>query len=217
MRLLKIVLGTCLLLKIALISFGTEKETAFRVSAFGGKSDGITLNSAAIQKAIDAASAHGGRTVTFEKGIYLSGSIELKSNVQLYLEKGAILLGSTNPLDYHELKRWKALILADGQTNIGISDIVATNTGNPLFIKLGHRNVNGQVGKLRNVHIRNIKVEVPSERPDKNYIQRGPDLPFFHNPFPVVISGIPGYAVENVVIENMEIICPGGAYKGYAY
>jgi len=101
--------------------------------------------------------------------------------------------------------------------NIDISGIVAKNTGNALFIRLGYRNREGVVGKIRNVRIRNIKVEVPKERPDKDYILQGPALPFFHNTIPASITGIPGYAVENVVIENMEIIYPGNANKGYAY
>lgn len=42
-------------------------------------------------------------------------------------------------------------------------------------------------------------------------------MPFFHNTIPASITGIPGHAVENVLIESLEIIYPGGANKGYAY
>jgi hypothetical protein len=111
-----------------------------------------------------------------------------------------------------------ALESVDGGTleNIEISDIIAKNTGNALFIRLGHRNQDGPVGKLRNIHIRNLKVEVPAGTPDKDYILRGPALPFFHNTIPASITGIPDAQVENVVIENMQITYPGNAQKGYA-
>lgn len=101
--------------------------------------------------------------------------------------------------------------------DVVIEDIQATNTGNAIFIRLGHRNESGPVGTLRDVTIRNVKVQVPFARPDLNYDLRGPDLPFFHNPFPSSITGIPGHLVQNIVLENIEITFPGRANKGMAY
>jgi hypothetical protein len=46
---------------------------------------------------------------------------------------------------------------------------------------------------------------VPFGRPDNNYDLRGPEVDFFHNPFPSSIVGLEGYAIENVVLENIEI------------
>ena len=60
-------------------------------------------------------------------------------------------------------------------------------------------------------------MEVPFGRPDLNYDMRGPALPFFHNPIPASITGIPGAKVENVVIENINIVYPGRSSKGMAY
>ena len=60
----------------------------FDVKAFGATGDGKTLDTAAINKAIDAAAAAGGGTVLFPAGNYLSYSIHLKSNVTLHLESG---------------------------------------------------------------------------------------------------------------------------------
>ena len=54
---------------------------------------------AAVQKAIDAASAAGGGCVILEKGVYPSGTIYLKSHVELHLEEGAVLLGGAHPDD----------------------------------------------------------------------------------------------------------------------
>jgi hypothetical protein len=72
----------------------------YNASLFGVKSNGTTLNTTSIQKAIDYISANGGGTLQFYVGRYLTGSIFLKSNVTINLNEGAILLGSTNPYDY---------------------------------------------------------------------------------------------------------------------
>jgi hypothetical protein len=101
--------------------------------------------------------------------------------------------------------------------NIDIADIYARNTGNAIFIRLGHRNVDGEVGAAKNIRIKNVKAHVPFERPDVTYDLRGPALPFFHNPIPASITGIPGYRVENVTLEDIEITYPGRANKGMAY
>ncbi|MCS6991667.1 MAG: glycosyl hydrolase family 28 protein [Chitinophagales bacterium] len=378
----------------------------FDIRRFGAVGDGVTLNTAAIQAAIEAAYRYGGGRVVVPEGVFLTGSIVLKSNVTLHIMRGGVLLGSANPDQYRKLNRWKALILADGQTNLSITGfgevdgqgrkvalhldslfysgkldsadynfvkmrpshyirpqliefvqcrniliknitlrnaacwvqtydrcnnlrldsvrvesdaywnndglviqdcrnvrvvncfinsaddgiclksqsqdhlcdsvymahctvrssasavkfgtvshggfrnvtienirvydtfrsalalecvdggilenirvdgITATNTGNALFIRLGARTTQRGIGKLRNIMIRNMKVEVPFGRPDHAYEQRGPDLPFFHNTIPASITGIPGHQVENVTLENIEIYYPGRGHPGMAY
>ena len=100
--------------------------------------------------------------------------------------------------------------------NITIRNIEAVNTGNAIFIRLGHRD--GETpGILKNVHIKDMNVQVPFGRPDTDYDMRGPAVDFFHNPFPSSISGLPGYEVEDVVLENITISYPGRASKGMAY
>ena len=100
--------------------------------------------------------------------------------------------------------------------NVQVSNVHAVNTGNVIFIRLGHRS-GEQPGYLRNVTIKDVYVEVPFGRPDINYDLRGPAVTFFHNPFPSSISGIPGHDIENVKLENIEIVCPGRATRGMAY
>lgn len=390
----------------------------FLITNYGAKADGKTLNTAAIQKAIDAAFKSKGGVVVFPKGQFLSGSIQLKTNVSLRLEEGAVLLGSTNPKDYYKMdflgrpdspkkddNSQMALLLAhkatnikligkgkiDGQglqlalnidslhhagiavdpnytikrnrpnetmrpklfrfsqcenveiqglevgvascwglsfelcsnliidnlkvvnrsywnndgiditdckkvkvtncdlntaddgiclksyypgyandgiyiancaikssasaikfgtasyggfknvvikdiqvydtfrsaiaiesvdgaviENIDVSNINAVNTGNAIFIRIGQRS-GDKAGSIKNVNIKNIKVQVPFGRPDINYDLRGPEVDFFHNPFPSSIVGIPGYLIENVNLENITISYPGRATKGMAY
>lgn len=92
----------------------------FDIRHFGATGDGRTMDTAAIQKAIDAASSANGGQVNFPPGTYLSGSIRLKSRVHLYLEKGATLLGSEKRENYQKLS-FLGLVLADKQDDIGIS------------------------------------------------------------------------------------------------
>ncbi len=100
--------------------------------------------------------------------------------------------------------------------NVTVSNIFASNTGNALFIRLGHR-YGEKPGSIKNVTIRNMEVQVPFGRPDENYDMRGPALPFFHNQFPAPITGIPDAALENITLENITIRYPGRASKGMAY
>ena len=66
----------------------------YSVKAFGAKGDGRTVDTPAINKAIEAANAAGGGTVLFTAGTYLCFSIRLKSNVTLYLDNGATILAA---------------------------------------------------------------------------------------------------------------------------
>jgi hypothetical protein len=94
-------------------------DATFDVKQYGAVGDGTTLNTAALQKAIDAAAAAGGGTVVFPAGRYLSGSLDLKSHVTLRLEENATLLGSTHHSDYRKVN-FHGLVLADQQQDIGI-------------------------------------------------------------------------------------------------
>lgn len=113
------------------------------------------------------------------------------------------------------LESWETGILE----NILIQNIKAVNTGNALFIRLGLRSKYSHLrkGSLKNVVIKNIKTTVPYTQPDYHYPLRGPALPFFHNIFPISITGIPESKVQNIRIENISVTYPGRGDKSYAY
>jgi len=93
----------------------------YKASLFGIESNGTTLNTTSIQKAIDYIHENGGGRLVFYVGRYLTGTIHLKSDVTIQLEEGAILAGSANPFDYERIGSWMALIFAHDQENIGIT------------------------------------------------------------------------------------------------
>jgi len=389
---------------MVLASRAYAQKKVYNISAYGAKSGIESLQTTYIQAAIDAANKNGGGQVLIPKGAFVSGSLILKSNVNLHLEEGAVLLGSLEPRDYTKINYSLAFILADNQQNMSITgageingrgrqvalnadslhhsgididpsynarrmrpnnrpklvqlahckgvniegvtflnaaswvvtfeqcedltidkvtvdsdaywnndgfdisdcknvritncnvnaaddgiclkshtagvmneniyignctvrssasaikfgtastggfknvtvenikvydtfrsaialesvdggiledvtvrNIEAVNTGNAIFIRLGHRNTDGQVGTLKNISIKNVKVQIPFDRPDAAYELRGPELPFFHNPFPASIAGIPGHNVENVTLENITVTYPGRSNNGQAY
>ena len=123
--------------------------------------------------------------------------------------------------------------------NITIRNVNAKNTGNAIFIRRGQRNGNGKVGTLKGIYIANVKVETPLLKPDQGYPLEGPPdhirpgldkMPYrpshyhiYGHPFlpynliPSSIVGIPGFPVEDVTLENIEISYGGRADKNIAY
>ncbi len=81
---------------------------AFRnVRDLGAKGDGKTLDTAAINRAIEATANSGGGTVFFPAGTYLSFSIRLKSNITLHLDNGATILAADPAVDKGKYDQWE--------------------------------------------------------------------------------------------------------------
>lgn len=93
----------------------------YNSSLFGCKSDGVTDNTSSIQYAIDFISAKGGGKLNFYVGRYLTGGLQLKSNVTIELHEGAILLASPNFYDYIKNGSGHTLISAEKVDNVSIS------------------------------------------------------------------------------------------------
>ncbi len=104
----------------------------YNVVDFGAVNDGLTINTVAINDAISACASNGGGKVVVPQGVYLSGTVNLLSNVELHLEMGAVLMASTDRRDfprqpqptYRSLKDkggWFALVYAVEAQNIAIT------------------------------------------------------------------------------------------------
>jgi polygalacturonase len=79
-------------------------QKIFYANDFGAVSDTITVNTKAIQKAIDECAAKGGGIVAFKPGTYVSGSIFVKTNVHLSIDKDVLILGSQKFEDYPDMQ-----------------------------------------------------------------------------------------------------------------
>src|SRR5215216_3206462 len=106
-----------------------KKDSVF-VTKYGAVADGVTLNTRSINDAIDACSKRGGGVVVIPEGLWLTGPVELKSNVNLHLKRNALLQFTSDFNQYPLVEsHWEGLpqmrnqspIWATGATNIAIT------------------------------------------------------------------------------------------------
>ncbi len=91
------------------------KRSVFNIRSFGAVGNGTNLDSPAIDRAIQAASAAGGGTVFVPAGTYLSGSIHLTNNINLHLDAGAVILGAPQEMNaYDPTEPWTSPAYQDG-------------------------------------------------------------------------------------------------------
>ena len=173
------------LLLVSLAGSAQDKQPVYKSSFFGIRSNGTTDNTTSIQKAVDFIASKGGGTLEFSVGRYLTGAVQLKSGVDIYLREGAVIVGSSNIYSYggHKGVFW-------GE---GISDVTISGKG----VIDGHgpellRNIDGQI-KMRhipddttvptlvylkdckNVNLKDFILRYPATR-DNLYIIEGGDV-----------------------------------------
>jgi len=76
------------------------QDHTFSIKDYGGVDDGQTLNTEAFRKTIEACEAAGGGKVVVPAGLWLTGPIELKSNIDLHVERGALILFTKDHSQY---------------------------------------------------------------------------------------------------------------------
>lgn len=155
----------CFLFLVIILSYSSLQARVYNVKESGALNDGQTLNTKAIQKAIDQCSEEGGGKVVIDGGgVYVTGTIYLKSNVTLYIDNGTTLLGSSNINDYatdthknmykNEPHMDRCLIFAKDASSIAIE-------GNGTIDGNGHRkNFTNETGRmlLRFMNCSNIRI-----------------------------------------------------------
>lgn len=122
---------------LCLVCCNTPSNT-YNILHYGASTDNDFVNTFAINNAIQACYADGGGTVYVPPGIYQTGTIVLLSNVSLYLEAGATLLGSTDTVDYKPMNN---ALFHEGYNRYGI--IYAADARNISIIGPGEINGNG--------------------------------------------------------------------------
>jgi polygalacturonase len=144
----RVILYAAILILLFSLALSVRADDAsggyFNVRKFGATGDGTTLDTAFINKAIDACAQAGGGTVYFPAGTYLSGSIHLRSNIHLLIDAGATILGAPQTLNaYDETESWlnnpyedgghcyfhNSLIWGENLTNVSITGQGMINGG----------------------------------------------------------------------------------------
>ena len=145
----------------------------FNVRDHGAQGDGRTLDTPALQKAIDTAASQGGGTVVFPAGRYLSGTLHLRDNLTLVWEAGARLVGTTNldlyaaptPPAYMPEAKWgkwhRGLLVGQGVTNVTLAGPGIID-GNRVFDPTGEERMRGPhtivFVDCRNFTIRDLEI-----------------------------------------------------------
>ena len=132
---------TILVLSVVLLGVIGYADQVVDITKLGAVGDGKTMNTRALQAALDHCAAAGGGTVVVPPGIFLSGSVEMKSHTTLALSPGAVLRGSPKiedypfiPFQHNELGKTRSLLWAIGQTNICVTGSGTIDLNDPAFI-----------------------------------------------------------------------------------
>ena len=130
---------------------GSVQHKDYNILRYGAVGDGSTKDTEAIQRTIDVCAQNGGGTVRVPPGTYLIGTIQLRSNINLHLEEGAVLLASTERSDYPpELgtpnRQHDGKEIRDWSSNAGREHLIVARKEKDVSIT-GHGTINGQ-GKV---------------------------------------------------------------------
>jgi polygalacturonase len=101
----------------------------FNVLNFGLAGDGVTLNTKPFQTLIDSCSENGGGTLFFPPGDFLTGTFQIKDNVNIYLSPGSTVWGSKNRSDYSK----GCLVYAEDAKNISMTGMGTINGNGKSF------------------------------------------------------------------------------------
>jgi polygalacturonase len=189
----------------------TVKAADTNILKYGAVADSTTLNTNAIQQAIDDCCKSGGGKVYIPEGKFLSGTLELKDNVTLHFMKGAVLLGSIDLKDYRNLDPFTEGL----GTDVGWAFLVAVDAKN-VGIE-GEGRIDGQGAALKARHI------LTDDRPEGKRWGLRPFLLRMVRCNGVIVKDVTlNYAgawtshysqSRNIQIENVKIVSVGVAHN----
>jgi len=108
----------------------------FRISDFGAVGDGKTMNTESIQKTIDRCAASGGGTVYVPAGVFVTGTFQLRSRVNLHIESGGVIKGSEK-LEHYVLDGKKVgLIFTHDAEDVAITGLGTIDGNGDVFMEL---------------------------------------------------------------------------------
>ena len=169
------------------------------VSDFGAVPDGKTLTADALQQAIDHCAETGGGMVTVPVGTYLTTTLYLKSNVNLHIRKGAVILGSTDPQAYPGAPGrtgGAALIQADSIRNAAITGLGTINGQGfkKYFPTSGPRFRNIRLYKCENITVKDVTLRNASNWNFRIFKSEG-----------VIVQGVRIYSFANENNDGIDI------------
>jgi len=196
---------------------------SFNVKTFGAAGNGTTLDSPAINKAIDACAQAGGGTVYFPAGTYLCGSIHLRSNIHLLIDAGATILGAPQSMNvYDETEPWvnnpyedgghcyfhNSLMWGENLTNISITGQGMINGGglvrsDGLLDRMSGFAEWDKTGKVSDRHYPPSRLgnKAIALKLCRNVLIR--DITIFHGGhFAVLVTGCDNLTVDNVTMDT---------------
>lgn len=218
-------------------------DNRVNINEYGGVGDGLTLNTEPFRKAISALTKMGGGRLTVPAGVWLTGPIQLKDNIELHIEKNAILYFSPDKRLYVDLdgksKRVDPAIKASKRKNIAITGegIIDGNGTQWRPVKRGKVSDTEwkRFASIGGVELQQGKLWYPwnskmgyaniADTPEKQEGMRN-DLIRFTNCENVLIEGVtvqnsPRFHVHpvncrNVIIDGVTVRCPWNAQNGDA-
>jgi polygalacturonase len=100
--------------------------------------------------------------------------------------------------------------------NVEVDTLQVLNTGNAIFLRIGER-VNGKKGRMQDIRIKNVSIEIAANKADSGYEYEGPieDMPRNISPA-IIIAGLPGALISNVALNHVDIKHPGAGNAMFA-
>ncbi|MFA6057491.1 MAG: glycoside hydrolase family 28 protein [Taibaiella sp.] len=204
------------------------KKDTFKITQYGAKADGFTLNTDAIQKTIDACNAKGGGIVLIPDGLWLTAPITLKSNVNLHLADNALLQFTADKSKYNLVAgewegepsvRNQSPVSATNETNIAITgkgiidgngdvwravkkDKLTESQWKKLVASGGSVRADGKMWFPSASYVRGNNVDKPGRFIEGKSLKDYEQYKDFFRPNMVVLTGCKKVLLEGVTFQN---------------